>query len=86
MSLSLRVKTLNQPRSQGFAATTTAGREKALASASRVLIVIGSLELRRQGGAFENYFGARGRKFERSNLQKFKCPWFVRGEDVEVSS
>ena len=44
------------------------------------------------GGAFEHHFGPRGREFERSNLQKFKCPGFARGGggggglDVEVSS
>ena len=31
------------------------------------------------GGAFEHHFGPRGREFERSNLQKFKCPGFARG-------
>ena len=30
-------------------------------------------------GAFEHHFGPRGREFERSNLQKFKCPGFARG-------
>ena len=29
--------------------------------------------------AFEHHFGPRGREFERSNLQKFKCPGFARG-------
>lgn len=39
--------------------------------------------------AFEHSFGPRGREFERSNLQKFKCSGFTRGGgggDVEVSS
>ena len=31
------------------------------------------------GGTFEHHFGPRGREFERSNLQKFKCPGFARG-------
>ena len=31
------------------------------------------------GGAFEHHFGPTGREFERSNLQKFKCPGFARG-------
>ena len=35
--------------------------------------------IRRSGRAFEHHFGLRGRKFERFNLQKFKCV-------VEVSS
>ena len=32
-----------------------------------------------EGRAFEHHFGPRGREFERSNLQKFKCPGFARG-------
>ena len=36
-------------------------------------------QIRRLGGAFEHHFGPRGREFERSNLQKFKCPGFARG-------
>ena len=38
-------------------------------------------QIRRQGRAFEHYFGPRGGRgeFEQSNLQKFKCPWFARG-------
>ena len=47
-------------------------------------------QIRREGRAFEHHFGPRGREFERSNLQKFKCPGFGRvgggGGDVEVSS
>ena len=31
------------------------------------------------GGAFEHHFGPRGREFERSYFQKFKCPGFARG-------
>ena len=31
------------------------------------------------GGAFEHHFDPRGREFECSNLQKFKCPGFARG-------
>jgi len=34
------------------------------------------------GGAFERLFCPKGREFERSNLQKFKCP----GGNVEVSN
>ena len=33
----------------------------------------------RQIRAFEHHFGPKGREFERSNLQKFKCPGFARG-------
>ena len=51
-------------------------------------------QIRRQGRAFEHHFGQRGWEFERSNLQKLKCPGLPeRGggggggrEDVEVSS
>ena len=43
-------------------------------------------QIRRLGRAFEHHFGPRGREFERSNLQKFKCPGFAWGGDVEVSS
>ena len=43
-------------------------------------------QIRRLGRAFEHYFGPRGREFERSNLQKFKCPGFSWGGDIEVSS
>ena len=35
-------------------------------------------QIRRSGRAFEQHFGPRGREFERSNLQKFKCPGFAR--------
>ena len=31
------------------------------------------------GGAFEQLFCPEGREFERSNLQKFKCPGVARG-------
>ena len=31
-------------------------------------------QIQRLGRAFEHYFGMRGQEFERSNLQKFKCP------------
>ena len=36
-------------------------------------------QIRREGRAFEHHFGPRGREFERSNLQKFKCPGFAGG-------
>ena len=44
-------------------------------------------QIRRLGRAFEPHFGPR-REFERSNLQKFKCPGCApgRGVEVEVSS
>ena len=35
-------------------------------------------------GHCEHQFGLRGREFERSNLQKFKCPGFSRGGGVGV--
>ena len=38
------------------------------------------------GGAFEQLFCPEGREFERSNLQKFKCPGVARGRAVEVSN
>ena len=43
-------------------------------------------QIRRQGRAFEHYFGPRGWEFEQSHLQKFKCQWFARGRDVEILS
>ena len=36
-------------------------------------------QIRRYGRAFERHFGPRGQEFERSNLQKFKCPGLTRG-------
>ena len=41
--------------------------------------VVADRQIRRQGRAFEHYFGSRGREFKRSIRQKFKCPWFARG-------
>ena len=43
-------------------------------------------QIRRQVRVFEHYFCSWGREFERSSLQKFKCPGFFRVRDVEVSS
>ena len=43
------------------------------------------IQIRQYGKAFEHHFDLRGREFERSNLQKFKCLGFARG-DVEVSN
>ena len=53
--------------------------------------VVADRQIRRQGRAFEHYFGSREREFKRSIHQKLKCPWFAReggggGGDVEVSS
>ena len=39
-----------------------------------------------QSNVFERNFGPRGREFEQLNLQKFKCPGFARGGDVDVSN
>ena len=41
-------------------------------------------QIRRYGRAFEHHFDPRGREFERSNLQKFECPGFARGDVVRV--
>ena len=37
-------------------------------------------QIRRWGRTFERHFGPRGREFERSNLQKFKCSGFAQEE------
>jgi len=36
------------------------------------------------GGAFEWLFCPEGREFEQANLQKFKCPGSLLGDDVEL--